>query len=348
VRDATLLVSDARAVTPAAQRRRERSLLEGAALGETHLHVSTLDGDVVGLGAFHRSPVHASRDGITTWRRHSGGRATACGSGFVVMTLALPHRAALVADAAAALRPEQVMNRAVRGILAWLRRVGVDAIYPGLDAVTCRRREIARLGFVETSDGATLFQAVVAYDGSFASIAALLDRLDPEGRVPTRITGADECTGLAREARGTPGPDDTSALASDVAAGFVQTFPQALAESAELDPAVTALLDEDDAAPGSEPVDPRATETHVTGLLGEVRATTVVDGGRIVSIALSGDFLAPDWVVPELRARLEGQPATAGVVASAIASVVDGQRGYVLGIRPDALTALLVEAAGSA
>ena len=51
-----LLLSHAAGVAPTAQTRREQALLEGAALGELHLHVSTLRGDVVGLGTFHQDP----------------------------------------------------------------------------------------------------------------------------------------------------------------------------------------------------------------------------------------------------------------------------------------------------
>lgn len=343
--DGTLLVSDARAVTPAEQRRRERGLLEGAALGETHLHVSTLDGAVVGLGAFHRTPVHASRDGVLAWRRHTGGRAAASGTGFLVVTLALPHRASLVADEPRALRPEQVMNRTVRGILAWLRSIGVDALYPGLDAITLKRREIARLGFVETRGGATLFQAVLAMSATFADTPRLLDRIDPEGRVPTRILTADECTTVEREARTPVALDDTTLLARDIAAGFAKTFPKTIAAIEEIDPAVTALLEEDDSEPAPEPDDPRQSEAYANGVLGEVRAAAVVEDGRIVAASLGGDLLAPDWVIPELCTRLIGQPASADAVKATVVATLDGEQCYVLAMRSDAIGELLARAA---
>jgi hypothetical protein len=113
-----------------------------------------------------------------------------------VLTLALPHRSALVGDERHALRPEQVMNRCVRGLLAWLRRQGVDPIYPGLDAVTVGRRWLAHLGFAESRDGPTLFQAIVALDGSLAATPQLLDRLDPHA-YPARLVAATEATSLA-------------------------------------------------------------------------------------------------------------------------------------------------------
>src|SRR4029450_4237126 len=96
-------------------RAREGTLLCAARRGEASLHVSALAGDVISLGAFHREPRGPMPP--DRWRRRTGGRAVASGSGFRLMTLALPHRAALVASSVADLRPEQALNRCVRGLL---------------------------------------------------------------------------------------------------------------------------------------------------------------------------------------------------------------------------------------
>src|SRR5262245_47922067 len=94
-RVSTLRSSHAVGVTAAQQRVHETALLASASRGEARLHVSTLDGDLLALGAFHREPRGAAAE---RWRRASGGRALATGEGFRVLSLALPHRAALVAD----------------------------------------------------------------------------------------------------------------------------------------------------------------------------------------------------------------------------------------------------------
>lgn len=350
-RPVVLLLSHAAGATPAAQSRREQALLEGAALGEFHLHLSTLAGTVLGLGAFHQQPRSPATEAGSLWRRRTGGCAVACGAGFVLVTLGLPHRAALVADAPEELRPEQVMNRCVRGLLAWLRRAGLDPLYPGLDAVTVARRVVARLGFAETRDGPTLFQAILARDGSFADTPSLLDRLDPDGRVPIRLVARDETTSLAELGR-VAGELDLAALAGEVAGAYAATFPQTIGEIAELDREVTALLERADAVsgiPAPEPPDLPGTPTIEHGLLGPVAAAARVDdAGRIADFALAGDFLAPDWAVQELRERITGAPATADAARAAADAVLDGSRGYLLGLAPEALRRLLDRAIAEA
>ena len=167
-----------------------------------------------------QSPPHSSANDVP-----AVGVSTTPVNGFAVVTLALPHRAALVADAPSALKPEQVMNRCVRGLLAWLRGGGIEPIYPGLDAITVARRTLAHLGFAETRDGPTLFQAIVAIDASFADTATLLDRLDPDGRVPMRLVAGDDCTSLAALGRAPRGnvDVDVAAMARDVATAYAAT-----------------------------------------------------------------------------------------------------------------------------
>ena len=115
-----LLTSFASDRTPATQRRTEQALLDGAALGEAHLHASSLRGEVVGLGAFHAgSRERRTGAGVLAWRRRTGGRAVAGGDGFVVLTLALPHRSALVAERAAG-APSRAGDEPVRARAARL------------------------------------------------------------------------------------------------------------------------------------------------------------------------------------------------------------------------------------
>jgi hypothetical protein len=346
-RPGALLTSHATGATPDAQVRREQALLEGAALGELHLHVSSLAGDVLALGAFHQQPNPPRDVAAALWRRRSGGCATTCGTGFMVVTLGLPHRAALVAEAPSALRPEQVINRCVRGLLGWLRRRGLDPLYPGLDTVTVNRRVLARLGFAETRDGPTLFQAIVAADASFADTATLLDRLDPDGRVPVRLEARDASTSLAALGRVARGHTDIASICTEIAAAYAATFPETIDEIAELDPAVTALLETKDAigdvripSPPELPCSP----VIESGLLGQVATAACIDAGRVTAFALTGDFLSPQWAVTELRTRIEGGTATPDAIRAAARAVFDGSRGYLLGLAPEALERLLVRA----
>lgn len=343
-RPGALLISSSEDVLPAAQRQRERALLEGAALGEIHLHVSSLQGAVLALGAFHRTPRPSSDPAARWWRRRTGGCAVASGEGFAIVTIALPHRAALVADERRALRPEQVMNRCVRGVLAWLRRAGLDPLYPGLDAITVRRRTVARLGFTEIREGATLFQAIIACSGSFTDTPALLDRLDPEGRVPIRLQSRDEVTSLAELGRWASTPADRSAFARGLADAYAATFPEAIGEIVELDPEVTERLVAADPAGASEFAPPEVDGTTVVehGLLGPVSATAQVTASRISAFALTGDFIAPGWAVTELAERIVRGARDAEAVRATVRTLFDGNDAYLLGLAPAALERLLV------
>jgi len=342
----SLLTAHARAIEPFAQVRRDAAILEAAAYGECHLHVSTLAGEVLALGAFHRPLAPC---GGAVWRRTTGGRALSCGDGFVVVTLGLPHRSYLVADDRWTLRPEQVMNRCVRGLLAWLRARGVDALYPGLDMLTWQRRALVHLSFAESEQGPTLFQAVVATTRTFADTARLADRLDPEGRVPITLIADAACARLADAGPSTGGRStaalDLAALAAAIGDAYAGTFAL---EAAELDPEVAERMTADphppaDATAAPDPADPAPTAI-ATGLLGQVGAAAEVVAGRVASFSLTGDFVAPARAIARLRERVVGGPATPDAVTAAVDSVLDGQRGYLLGLSPAALRDLVVRA----
>jgi hypothetical protein len=347
---AALLVSSAAARRPSGQRRAERALLAAAGLGELHLHVSALAGDVLSLGAFQASA--ATPEGV--WRRTTGGRAVACGSGFLVVTLALPHRSALVSGDRFALRPEQVMNRAVRGLLVAIRGLGIEALYPGLDLVTAARRAIAHLAFLETAEGPTLFQAIVAAERPLSLTTILLERLDPAGSVPATPLAADAVSTLAelRGASAQPMAGDAAGcadLAARVAAGCAASHG---VEALDLDPEVAAaMLDAEEppapvpALPEPPPAPPPDAGVALTrGLLGVVTAWARVSHGAIDAAGLYGDVIARSDALAAIGDGLRGCAAGAEPLAERLAAIVDGRRLYVLGLRPKELVELLLRA----
>jgi hypothetical protein len=105
------------------------------------------------LGRFH-----ATRAGDPARRRRTGGRIHAMRPGDVRVGLAMPHRAATWSADPAALRPEQALNRCVRGLLDGCRALGLDVFYPGRDVVTADGAAIAWISLVE-EEGAALFEA---------------------------------------------------------------------------------------------------------------------------------------------------------------------------------------------
>ena len=89
-------------VTPGESIAIDRALLaRAAAERRAWLRVCTWPDDVLVLGRFHPPLATAG-----VHRRLSGGRVVPGGAGFVVVSLALPHRSALASDDPYALRPE--------------------------------------------------------------------------------------------------------------------------------------------------------------------------------------------------------------------------------------------------
>lgn len=324
-------------------------MLEAAAHGEARLHVSSLAGDVLSLGAFHREPLGAMPP--LRWRRLTGGRAAPAGAAFRVITLALPHRSALTSDRRQDLRPEQALNRAVRGLLATLEMLGIAPIYPGLDLVTAGGRALAQLGLAERPDGAALFQALLAWDDSFACTPALLDRADPEGRIPMSLGAAASFTTVLESAPGAARHADVGAFAEALAQGYrsalgVEVAPDQTGDGpgereASHPPAEANPL------PGVEPAS-GASEATVAGRIGPVTAWLTALDGRIVAAGLFGDFLAPLDLPAALGRRLEGRSPARDAIAPALAGWLDGRERYLLGLREPELVDLLATAAARA
>jgi hypothetical protein len=334
-------VSHADAVDAERQRATERALVVAARDGAARLHVSALAGEVLSLGAFHREPRGSSPP--ARWRRWTGGRAVAAGDGVRLITLALPHRSALAAAAAEELRPEQALNRAVRGVLAALARFGVEATYPGLDAVTAGGRAIAQLGLAEHPDGGALFQAVLAWDGSLARTAALLDRADPDGVVPMALEAASAFTSV-RERAPAASAADVAALAAAVGEGYRETFRTDVLPGSPPAAGARAVGPADAPTAGVEPR-PGARTAMRTGRIGPVTAWLFRDGDRVVDAGLSGDFIAPLTLPAELGRRVAGVGASRTALAEALTGWLDGRSRYLLGIRESELIDLLATAA---
>src|SRR5262245_66266820 len=131
----------------------DRALLAHAsAHGRGSLRIARLGGDVLSLGRWHLAPAGG---GVALQRRLTGGRAAASGAGFLRISIALPHRSALTSADPLALAPEQVLNRAVRGLLDALEGAGRPAIRPGRDQGTRGGGPDAVPGVAGAAAGAT-------------------------------------------------------------------------------------------------------------------------------------------------------------------------------------------------
>ena len=330
----TLLLSSARQVDPKDQRQREESLLARARLGEIHLHVSTLHGQLLALGLFH-PPLPTARARI--WRRHTGGRAVAAGDGFLIITLALPSRAVL----GEALRPEQVLNRGVRGLLHWLRTMRIEPVYPGLDFVTVQGQRLAHLSFVEGNHGELLIQIILSQTTSLAETMLRLDHLDPEGVVPSMVWLPEESTTLDRL------PAATRTVHSP--GSTLGPLGSAYAELLDLGVGVydTRSLDRGPAAADAFASPPEATgsqRVQIEGRLGPVVAAIGIKDGRFNSVDIAGDFIAPANFGRSVTDALLGKPATPETLHAEVAELFDQQGLYALGMDRALFEHLLVRA----
>lgn len=361
--DGRLLASSADGVSVEEQSRVETALLGAAHRGEIRLHVSSLAGPALSVGAHGAAPPVARLGASgSILRRRTGGRPVACGDGFRILTLALPGRTSLLGPGAAAIAPEQVMNRAVRGLQAGLRRLGMDPVYPGLDFVTVGGRTIAHLGFAESARGAVLFQATLACDRPLAESTRLLDALDPDGAVTTTPIppATSTCLREIRPTRGEAAGDSTAApgrgaTSRDLAPERLAVlFADAWAEAAGL-----AALVVEPPVPGSEdgsgepadgPFPPAPADTAVAvaaSRLGIALAWARTVGGRIAEAAVGGDVLAPDGARARIADALAGSEARREAIGRTLEAAVDRERTWILGLTPGELADLVARAAGA-
>ncbi|MFM8412925.1 MAG: hypothetical protein ACKOCT_21945 [Alphaproteobacteria bacterium] len=360
--DRRLLRSSAGDVPPAAQAAVERALLAAAHRGEIRLHVSALAGRVLSIGA--HAPRLASppggaggavgADGVAR-RRRTGGRPVACGSGFRVVSLALPGRSSLLGAQASSIAPEQVMNRAVRGFLEGLRRLGLDPSYPGLDLVTVGGRSLAHLSFAESARGAVLFEAVLACGETLAESTRLLDELDPGGSLPTTPVAPGSATCLAHLAgtRRGAGTIPADALVDPPVDLLADVLARSWADAAGLDvlaseppPADEGADAHADSGDGEFPPAPqRCAVVMAPSRLGIALAWARTSDGRVVEAAVGGDMIARDGARERVARAVRGCRAEPGSIARALDAVLDRDKTWLLGITPDELAALVARAA---
>jgi lipoate-protein ligase A len=325
-------------LTPEESLARDRFLLEAVAADPARwpaaLRVYEVASEVVSLGRWQLAPPPAPKAGVALMRRYSGGRAAAFGSGFAGVTLVLPARGALL-EPAAPLRPEQVMNRYVRGILGGLERHGVPALYPGRDTITVRRRLLGVVAFTETRTGALLVEAILATRGDPSALPRLLDRADRGGVVRTAMLLPSDTTSVAAEHGGAPTLQE---LADWMAAGHAERLGVApVARTLADDEArrVQELAADASLLTSRQPrsdLGRRAATATMLGTL-DVHLATGVDG-RIRDACVSGDLIAGEDTVPALEEALRGCAPERPAVAAAVERVLAEPGRFLLGIGP--------------
>ncbi|HWP64594.1 MAG TPA: hypothetical protein VNO26_01620 [Candidatus Limnocylindria bacterium] len=311
---------------------RDRAMLERA-VDERRpwLRLHAWPGDVLLLGRHH--PSLGAQGAV---RRRSGGRAMPAGAGFVQLTLALPHRSALESDEPYALRPEQVLNRAVRGIMGGLETLGLEPYYPGRDLVTVGSKPIGWISLAVEAGGGTLVEAGIAVGRGFDVLPGLADRLDPGGAVPVTLWHADDVTTVAASRPG------SAPTAGEVALAIVEGYRRRLGfelAAAQLDErAGESCVDDLRETPG-RPRGRRASQ------LGAVLASARIEArGLLADVWLGGDVIAPAATMEALARAFEGQPASAPALRVAAEPVLAQPDAFLLGATVDDLVAAVLAA----
>jgi lipoate-protein ligase A len=300
--------------------------LVGADTGHALARVWSRPQAALSAGRFHRIDPQAT--GIE--RRLSGGRVVPVGPGILGTTLVVPSRAWLAAGGAA-LRPEQVLNRALRPLLDVVRAAGLDAFYPGRDVVSVTGRTVAYASFCELVDGVVVVEQLLAMGSSFASLGGLLADFDPRGVAGADRSVFDSATSLAE--LGAPIARDSflNHLAEHAAERFgcavERSRPSALPEATTATPAAYAGLQGE-----RGPAPPDVTSAAEITMLGAVEVCArVAEDGRLHDVEISGDVIAPFHTIEELERACEGEVAGGAALGAAVTRVLSDARNFVLG-----------------
>lgn len=299
------------------------------------------------LGRFHRvdasSLATTQADGDSGLsRRLSGGRVIPVGPGVVCLTMAAPV-VNWFDPMSSALRPEQVLNRALRPLLAMFREDGLDAFYPGRDLLTVAGRPLAHASFTVMRDGVAVVEMQVSETAPWSNLPDLLDRYDPEGVAGVERDGFRD--GISVEgAHGHPRRDAewatrfarcaAASFGCDAEVGNAAPPPSehspASGEAAELTMASQRAAQDFLAQPATPP--PDFLSAAAVSMLGMVECSGRMHGDRLRDLCITGDVLAPFHTLDDLAAACEGQPFRAANIRKALARVMAQPRSFVLGV----------------
>ncbi len=328
----------------------ELHLLEAVAVRRTKplLVVYATTGCAVSIGRYHLYAGAPEHDGVVAIRRLTGGRAVGAGDGWLGLALVLPKWGSLLPKRDANLKPEQVMNRYARGLLAGLRSLGLECFYPGRDAITIDRREVAMCTFETDSSGALLFEASIAVKRGMEDLSRDLDRLDPGGTVPSIVHSRETSSTLERELRREIGW-------AEVADAMVGGYREALGDVRERELAHEEIGHAVEGGKALQSIhwlrriaDPCEYNRsgRITAQLGQIEAWLGVSAdNRIERLMLSGDLIGNSSGIAAFEAALEGQTQDLIAVSNSAAKIFSADRNFILGLGElSNLVRLVVEA----
>jgi lipoate-protein ligase A len=314
----------------------ELDLMESAAAGRCPpaLIVHCAPRPALALGRYHLYAGAPESRGIGILRRMTGGRAAGAGPGWIWIAIVAPDMAALVPEHGRAIAPAQVINRHVRGLLAALRGMGIDCSYPGRDAITSNRREIAMCSFECARSGAILFEAALAVERGMIEFVRELDCVEDARDVTCPPYDSDNATTVARELGRAPGFDE---IAHAIAAGYASLAGGANPRELGADERAAAARRGAELGGSGWLRRERAASFNRTGRiasqLGSIQAHLEVDASGIIRHAiLSGELIANSAGVAQLEHALEGLAFEPGTIESAVRDTFADGRNFILGL----------------
>ena len=328
----------------------ELHLLEAVAAGRSEpvLVLYGTTGCAVSIGRYHLYGGAPDHDGIVALRRLTGGRAVGAGDGWLGLALVLPKCGALLPKRDANLKPEQVMNRYSRGLLAGLRALGLECFYPGRDTITADRREVAMCTFETDDSGALLFEASIAVNRGMEELSRDLDRLDPGGAVSSVVHSRETSSTLGRELRRKIG-------LAEVADAILRGYRETLGELRERELAHEEIRHAVEGGKALQSIhwlrrvaDPSQYNRsgRMMAQLGQIEAWLGVSAdNRIERLMLGGDLIANSSGIASFEAALEGQTHDLVAVSNSVARVFSTHSNFILGLGElSNLVRLVVEA----
>ncbi len=294
----------------------------------------TFAGRFVSIGRYHLYSGPPERGGINVMRRLTGGRVVGAGEGWLGMALILPSRTALLPERDAQLKPEQIMNRYARGILRTLERCDVKCFYPGRDAITFDRRELAMCSFETDGQGAMIFEAALAINRGLEELMHDLERADPDGQLPSAMYGPEIATKLVREI-----DRDVSSeqIAGALVDGYRDQFGELRVREFSSDEAAEgvhrgAALADSGWLTNRAPDSSLNLAARVSGQLGAVEAHAAMHDGRIDRLVLAGDIIANSPGVAAFEQEVRGSRLEVPSVSRAVVKTFASGEIYFLGL----------------
>jgi hypothetical protein len=250
------------------------------------------------------------------------------GPGSLAMTLVAPSLAWLDPKVQR-LNPEQVLNRALRPLLAVLRGLGLDAFYPGRDLVTVEGRSIAYAAFTTLPDGVVLVEMFLGLSESFQITPALVERWDPDG---VAAIAPDLFADAVCLRDFTDLPDDTR-LSDMVTEACSEAFASQIAAAGPVcEPGMRAGRSAWSAFQAERgPIAPAAASAAGMTMLGVTEVDARILDGKFRSVNICGDLIAPFGTLAEISSGLENQPTTQSAIRRTFVAVLGRPGHFVLG-----------------